>query len=148
MVSSTCRSANRRALCQPPPLVSSNGRRLCLLLGTTQPPRMPEAQDGAGRPNSPSLAPPRNASHSDLVKIRAGPWGCRELRIAISPPARKATSTQLPPVGPLRRLLIHLAPVRVLASMPLRMLLMGTAPYPRAGYEGFPWIPLAARRWR
>src|SRR5260221_14145781 len=93
------------------------------------------AQAGPGRPNSPSLAPPRNASHSGLVKIRAGPWGCRELRIAICPSARKATSTQLPPVGPLWRLLIQLASVRVLASIPLRMLLMGIAPYPRAVYE-------------
>src|ERR1700735_5214551 len=92
-----------------------------------------QVQDASGRPNSPSAAPPRNASHSPRVKTSAGPLGSRELRIAIWPPARKATSTQLPPVGPLWLLLIHFAPVSALASMPLRMLLIRTTPDSRAG---------------
>src|SRR5450432_3046283 len=85
-----------------------------------------------GRPNSPSPAPPRNASHSARVKIRAGPSECRELRMATSPAGRKATSTQFPPVGPLRRLLTHVTPASALAGMPLLMMLMGIPPYPRA----------------
>src|SRR5215469_2395055 len=55
----------------------------------------------SGAPNSPSRAPPRKAAHSALVKTSAGRSGWRELRMATSPLAKKAISTQFPPVGPL-----------------------------------------------
>ena len=90
------------------------------------------AQAGPGCPNSPSPAPPRNASHSDRVNISAGPSPCLELRRATSPPVRNATSTQLSPVDPPRRLLIQLTAASSAAGMPLRMLLTGIPPYPRA----------------
>jgi hypothetical protein len=57
--------------------------------------RQPEAL------NSPSRAASRKASHSALVKTSTGPSGYREWRMATSPSARNAISTQLPPVGPL-----------------------------------------------
>src|SRR6266704_6862288 len=72
---------------------------------------------------SPSLAPPRKAAHSAAVNTRAGPAGCREFRIATWPSGRFATSTQLPPCGPLRRLLRHVTSARSAAGIPLRMLI-------------------------
>jgi len=41
------------------------------------------------------------ASHSPGENTSAGPDGCREFLTATWPSARNATSTQLPPVGPL-----------------------------------------------
>src|SRR5439155_258126 len=72
---------------------------------------------------SPSLAPPTKAAHSAAVNTRAGPAGCRELRTATWPSGRFATSTQLPPCGPLRRLLRHVTSGRSAAGIPLRMLI-------------------------
>ena len=37
------------------------------------------------------------------MNTRVGPAGCRESRTATWPPGSRATSTQLPPCGPLRR---------------------------------------------
>src|SRR5262245_40095922 len=72
---------------------------------------------------SPSAAPPTKASHSAAVNTRAGPAGCRELRTATWPSGSCATSTQLPPCGPLRRLLRHVTPGSSAAGIPLPMLI-------------------------
>src|SRR6266700_2742596 len=76
-----------------------------------------------GQSKSPSLAPPTKATHSADVNTRAGPVGCRELRTATWPSGRFATSTQLPPCGPLCRLLRHVTSGRSAAGIPLRMLI-------------------------
>src|SRR5689334_25401912 len=65
----------------------------------------------AQRSNSPSLAPPTNASHSAAVKINAGPDGFFESRTAMAS-WTNATSTQLSQLGPLRLLLNHCALLR------------------------------------
>ena len=80
----------------------------------------------AGRPARGSAAagrPPTKASHSAAVNTRAGPAGCRESRTATWPSGNCATSTQLPPCGPLRRLLRHVTPGSSAAGIPLRMLM-------------------------
>src|ERR1700691_4301882 len=58
------------------------------------------------------------------VNTRAGREECRESLTATWPSARCATSTQLPPVGPLRLLLTHRVPVSSTADMPLRTLVI------------------------
>src|ERR1700691_5597591 len=58
------------------------------------------------------------------VNTRAGPDGCREFLTATWPSARCATSTQLPPVGPLRLLFTHRVPISSVAGMPLRTLVI------------------------
>src|SRR5438552_175283 len=86
-------------------------------------PRPVTASARHGQSKSPSLAPPTKAAHSAGVNTRAGPAGCRELRTATWPSGRFATSTQLPPCGPLRRLLRHVTSGRSAAGIPLRMLI-------------------------
>src|SRR5216683_6417338 len=46
--------------------------------------------------NSPSRAPPRNASHSWRVNVSTGPPGFLLWRTPTEPPGSSATSTQLP----------------------------------------------------
>jgi hypothetical protein len=58
--------------------------------------------------NSPSRAPPRNASHSSRVNLRTDPAGSRLLRTPTEPPGSSATSTQLP-LEKLRELLTQIA---------------------------------------
>src|ERR1700743_1633645 len=70
------------------------------------------------RSNSPSLAPRRNATISACVYSSTGPVGKRELRTAISPLGRQATSTQLP-LGLLCLLLSQLMSSSPVAGIPL-----------------------------
>jgi Domain of unknown function (DUF397) len=62
-----------------------------------------------GQPNPPSLALATKAAHSAAGNTRARPAGCREFLTPTRPPGRTATSTQLPPVGPLYVLFTHRA---------------------------------------
>src|SRR5947209_11472491 len=99
-----------------------------VVLAGPPPSACPASARGGLRPSraqskSPSLAPPTKAAHSAAVNTRAGPAGCRELRTATWPSGRFATSTQLPPCGPLRRLLRHVTSGRSAAGIPLRMLI-------------------------
>jgi hypothetical protein len=59
------------------------------------------------QPNPPSLALATKAAHSAAGNTRVRAAGCRELLTATCPSARTATSTQLPPVGPLYELFTH-----------------------------------------
>jgi Domain of unknown function (DUF397) len=72
------------------------------------------------QPNSPSRALATKVAHCAAGNTRAGPAGRREFLTATRRPARIATSTQLPPVGPLRVLFTHRAPGGPAADVPAR----------------------------
>src|SRR4051794_36846249 len=59
--------------------------------------------------NSPVFTPPRKVAHSPGVKSRAAPLGFLLSRTATSPGRLEATSTQFPPLSPLRELFFHAA---------------------------------------
>src|SRR5690606_41183298 len=86
------------------------------------------------RSSSPSLAPAPNASRSAGVNTSTGPAGFFESRRAMAP-STNATSTQLSQFGPLRELLRHTAPPRlILVTSPPRVVRRGTGrPRRRAG---------------
>src|SRR6202042_3687675 len=84
----------------------------------TRPPPVPPDRPATMPSNSPSLAPARKAATSACVYSSTGPPGNRELRIAISPPGRQATSTQLP-LGLLCLLLSQLMSPSPVAGIPL-----------------------------
>ena len=77
--------------------------------------------DGDGFPPSAGARRPAvaatNAAHCSRPNSSAGPAGCREFLTATRPSPRHATSTQLPPVGPLRVLFTQRAAVRPVASL-------------------------------
>src|SRR6266550_6466582 len=98
-------------------------KQRAVVLAGPPPSACPVSVRGWPQSKSPSLVPPTKAAHSADVNTRAGPAGCRELRTATRPSGRFATSTQLPPWGPLRRLLRHVTSARSAAGIPLRMLI-------------------------
>src|SRR5690606_6252476 len=103
-----------------------------------EPGRTPTVRPGPDprdqRSNSPSLAPATNASHSAGVNTSTGPAGFFESRTAMAP-STNATSTQLSQFGPLRELLRHTAPPRlILVTSSPRVVRRGTGrPRRRAG---------------